>query len=404
MAAPRLRRCRICRPALAILAIAVCVLVSVNLSTLCTDCALWLLWSAPRGVARCSLLHRPLVLLQSVSESAATFRFVVQSRCDAQTLRASVSCADSRLVLFEALDDAAVATLTFETRADVRVVQCVALGGAFEFALRWPDDRPVHALVLSDAQANPGVFRRLLRNSRLAALDLVLFGGDATQHSRAFEWARYAAAYEELAALVPIAHARGNHDHGLEATLFGSPAPLVAFSFGAARVLVLDSSFFTHPHLHAPTTRAELHAALDAELVGGAWLNASWRVAACHVPRRIGFWEPAAWARGEKLEPEAIDAQLWPRLRDARVDVLISGHSHMYSYATSADSGAAEFIVGGAGGALEVESERVAAPFAEKELLVHHSATLSVSKQRLVWTVHDESDRVIHQVEKLRDQ
>lgn len=389
------------------------VFVLLNVLALCgSTCAqprLWLRLHAP--ALTCALLHRPLVLLHAATATHVQFRLVLQSACDAAALTPLVACgAASRVLRVESASAAAVTTMTIEVPANGPVV-CEVQSERFEFQLAWPNRAErVTAVVVSDSQRNVDVYSALLRAARRRdddrPVDLVLFGGDAVQNGEPLEWTQYAAAYEELGRVVPIAHARGNHDSGALAPLFGPSAPVVAFAFGAAHVLVLDSSFVTHPHAHAAEARVAFAAALQAAVASEAWRAAAFRVAVAHVPRRIAFWEPRAWhERGEKREPAAVAAQLWPVLLAARCDVLIGGHSHMYSYAAERDAAGGgsnhtvhEFIVGGGGGALESANERVVEErFASVELLVHHSVRLSVEAGcRLEWTAFGVDGRVLH--------
>ena len=395
----------------------VALFVLANVAALCgSACAvprLWLWLHAP--ALTCALLHRPLVLLHSASETHVQFRVVLQSACAGELLQLDCGGA-SRVLRVESARSAAVTSVTIELPVSAPPTVACAVQGAprCEFRVRWPERRErVTAVVVSDSQRNVDVFRSLLRaaSQRDDAVDLLLFGGDATQSAAPLEWTQYAAAYEELAHVVPIAHARGNHDSGPLAPFFGPSASVLTFAFGSAQLLVLDTALVTHPHAYSPKARAAFDTALRAALASEAWRTAAFRVALAHVPRRIAFWEPHAWhERGEWRQPAAVAAQLAPALRAARCDVLISGHSHMYSYAVEESGNNSnsrgddahtmhEFIVGGAGGALESAHERVAAErFASVERLVHHSVRMSVSECGLEWRAYGSDGSVVHDV------
>jgi hypothetical protein len=293
-------------------------------------------------------------------------------------------------------------------------IECVAVGESTRRRFQLPAAASSSGkfLIFSDAQSDTDVFRRLLslgvgRVPRPAAL---VYGGDATQGSTPLQWAKFVSAIDEhlfqsVGDVVPLVIARGNHDAAHASPLndivlsAADRSHVVSVSIGAARIVVVDADFVLSRVAAAFGNESRegvaFFAALDAALEHEAWRAASFRIVVCHVPTVIEWWEPEAWfGRNEQREPRDIARLLWPRWRDAGVDIIVSGHSHMYSHRLLASHQVHEFIVGGGGGALET-IRIVNASSTIVERIAHHFVAVDVQRCTLHWEARDINDEPI---------
>lgn len=295
-------------------------------------------------------------------------------------------------------------------------VECVTVGESSPRRFQLPapsasSSSSAQFLIFSDAQSDTDVFRRLLSLAvrHVPAPAALVYGGDATQGSTPLQWAKFVSAIDEhlfqaVGNVVPLVIARGNHDSVRTSPLndvvlsAADRSHVVSVSIGAARIVVVDAdfvlsrvAFFGNNSREGAAFYAELDAALDHE----AWRAASFRIVLCHVPTVIEWWEPEAWfGRNEQREPRDIERLLWPRWRDAGVDIIVSGHSHMYSHRLLASHKVHEFIVGGGGGALEtIRIVNASSTIAER--IAHHFVTVDVQRCTLHWVARDINDEPI---------
>lgn len=344
----------------------------------------------------------PLVVV----ESSHSFRIVQQPTCADDPPPTCVGLADGLLLHKLAVSHShVIASYLFAVSSEQRdaPIECATVGGARRRFRLPPMRGDVSFLIYSDAQWDMDMFRRLLSLGahRLAAPAAIVYGGDATQHAQPMQWARFISAVDEQGSFAPLVLARGNHDSPavspFNRAVFGAArdAHVTSVSVGGAHLVVVDADWVLRQLAFvAPTDSASVafFAELDAALASPAWRAAPFRIVVCHVPTVIEWWEPVAWfVRNEQREPSDIARLLWPRWRDAGVDVIVGGHSHMYSHRVLEPHGVHEFIVGGAGGALE--RLRVAnASTALFERLVHHYVAVEVRGCTLHWEARDAAD------------
>ena len=283
---------------------------------------------------------------------------------------------------------------------------------AFDWPTRGAQRNGTRLLLLSDTQSDSALVRQLVAHALAAggaagAPRAVLFGGDATQNNKPLQLARFAAALAP--AQLPVVFANGNHDISFRrgdrlsaALLRGEGAGeherlMRVVNFGRVSVLVLDANEKLMSVAVSATERRAFNASLLAHTSSAEWTDACFRVVLCHIPQRIEYWEPRAWNRGGEWKASDIVANLLRPLAD-QVDIVVSGHAHMYAYRRTS---AHEFTIGGGGG--ELESERVVpedrTQFSFVRLVHHYVDMRLVSPCIIDWrAVGLDGERFFHQL------
>jgi len=97
----------------------------------------------------------------------------------------------------------------------------------------------------------------------------------------------------------------------------------------------------------------------------------------CHIPPFIEYWEKEAWHKGEKDWNKFIRDDYVPLFEKYHVDMVISGHSHIYQRGER--NGVSYLIIGGGGGNLEVPEEQVEDyNIFQSTKFVHHYLTMEL--------------------------
>jgi predicted phosphodiesterase len=360
----------------------------------------------------------PLIVI----ESSHSFRIVQQSTCfndsspickvhserDGQEQQPLLQPLPLGLIRNSSISDSHfISSYLFQISVDHRrdsIVECQTAGNIFKRFRMPPIAGDVKFLIYSDAQWDMKVFQRLLSMGRAAQPVAIVYGGDATQNAKPHQWMQFLRSIQSSNNTAPLILARGNHD-------FESLSPFNRVVFGATRVssmnlgnaclVVIDADWVLRELAWMePSADASVafFAELDAALQSTSWRNALFRIVVCHVPTTIEWWDPVAWfGRGEQREPRDITRLLWPRWRDAGVDIIVGGHSHMYSHRVLEPYGVHEFIVGGAGGSLE--NRRVTnVSTALVEHLVYHYVEVEVHGCNLRWQARDENNNSLETV------
>lgn len=246
--------------------------------------------------------------------------------------------------------------------------------------------------VLGDSQSGAVVFRRLLRRAaawRQPRVSLLVHLGDMVQSANIFrEWHAYwfgPLSDSGLAQRVPTLYARGNHDgEGAAATAYGAqPQKWFAATVRGVRWIVLDSNDKTGggtSSMIGPQLQW-----LENELQSVHARTALLRVVIVHIPPFLEFWEPGAWRRGESEWGRFVRDSCVPLFERFGVDVVISGHSHIYQRGTR--NGVTYVITGGAGGELEDEVGGRVQDFAFYNVTraAHHYGLLELGRCKARW-------------------
>lgn len=175
---------------------------------------------------------------------------------------------------------------------------------------------------------------------------LVLNTGDlVATGSEESAWQKYFEITAGLGAIAPIVPALGNHDAGRGGA--GSPKAwrlfamsqanpnghYTSFDWGGAHFVILDTN---------RVDRAQI-----------AWLERDLAAARGRKVRAIfAFCHDSPWSHGPHGGSRVVQQRLAPLLAAARVDVLFSGHDHLYERGiASTPRGPLSYVVAGGGGA-----------------------------------------------------
>ncbi|CAF0790105.1 unnamed protein product [Adineta steineri] len=127
----------------------------------------------------------------------------------------------------------------------------------------------------------------------------------------------------------PILYAHGNHDQDINSRYIYTTGERqgknwFSTTLGAAHFVVLDSQPLAQAETQLDWLRRETHME--------AWMQASFRIAIVHIAPFIEYWDPRAWEElGEKYWGKYVRMKLLPILMNSGVDLIVSGHQHIYS-------------------------------------------------------------------------
>ncbi len=197
----------------------------------------------------------------------------------------------------------------------------------------------ISVVMINDIHGKNDVQRDLLSMVPQQAFDMALFCGDMCNYidNQDDIFSGFLDTSVKLfASKKPFVYVRGNHEtRGAYARSFSKyfAGPTgrfyYAFSYGPVRFIVLDSGE------DKPDTDVEYSGLVDfdnymlrqrdwlkRELESPEFRNASFRVVLSHIP----FLE-SGWYGSERLSK-----QLLPLLEEARIDLMLSGHNHAFSF------------------------------------------------------------------------
>ena len=228
--------------------------------------------------------------------------------------------------------------------------------------------------IIGDSQSGAVSFDRLLREIDDVKPNLAIHLGDVVQDADVVrEWHSYffrPLEFRGLSNRIPWIVARGNHDIINKQRVFpnrgngtSGPAPIFvndrAFSNGGMHFFSITVSSIRFVVLDTNVNSREQREFLESEFQSSEFLTAAFRVVLCHIPPFLEYWNPGAWFEGGESAWGAFVKWEWnPMFRRAKVDVVISGHSHIYQ---RGKSDGVQYIISGGGGALleELQNNRV---------------------------------------------
>ncbi len=221
-----------------------------------------------------------------------------------------------------------------------------AVAGPFSFETMPGPAEPVRFAVYGDMRY-PGhdAHRAIVEALVKEAPPLVFNTGDLTDvGSEESNWQRYFEITAPLGAIAPIVPAQGNHDAErrgtgapLTAALFGlrpSPPFWTSMDFGGVHFVILSTNEMT-------------------SMAQRDWLRADLAAARRNHARAIfAFCHEGPWSHGLHGSSDLMARVYAPILAAAHVDVLFSGHDHIYERGVgSTSSGKLTYVVTGGGGA-----------------------------------------------------
>jgi predicted phosphodiesterase len=227
------------------------------------------------------------------------------------------------------------------------------------------------AVILGDSQSGAVAFDRLLRRIAGTTIPSMLVHlGDLVQDAhRTREWHSYffgPVEYSSLNNRLPWLVVRGNHDlvnvkkAMAENKLMKGPVSHVSVDNRAAGVVhpALDRSFFSTTAggirwvvLDSNINSDEQTRFMLREFKSREFRNAHFRIVCTHAPPFLEYWDPKSWHDGESQWGLYVRQEWVPLFERFRVDLVMSGHSHIYQRGER--NGIVYMVSGGAGAPLE---------------------------------------------------
>lgn len=250
---------------------------------------------------------------------------------------------------------------------------------------------PFHFVVWGDSQNGPDVFTGLAAKMKAIGPDLVLNVGDVVQSVSEQNFRHQL--LEPLAPLfgIPVAFAPGNHDDGDDLALWDlhiAQPHCYGFRHAGVYFLVLNTD--------DPMPGGGNETCLDKAKADPQFTAADLRVVLFHEPPRIEYWADyyetgTAWVR-ETLEP-VLDA--------AHVDVVFTGHNHLYMYGPpDLTSGVTWVTTGGGGGSIEPTFPRWKDwPEITVVIFRHHFLHLTVNGKVMHGMAIADTGEILHEFE-----
>ena len=254
--------------------------------------------------------------------------------------------------------------------------------------------------VWADSQSGWPVFAKHLQGTQWRQDAFTVGVGDLVGNgSDADEWNHFFGLLGGYAATHPAYLVPGNHDYDgyaddLQPDLFQQrvprkPANYFSWYRGNCAFVALDPN--QHFPIAVPKTSDQYHW-LQQEFQSPAWKNATWRFVFVHQTLYSQGW---AGYEGD----QALRDLLEPLLERARIDFVVSGHTHDYERLTR-KYGKQEvtfFVVGGAGGELEPEASSPA-PVMDRLEKTFHIARVKVDRNVIQWQAVDLLGNIIDQI------
>ncbi len=247
-----------------------------------------------------------------------------------------------------------------------------------------PADAIVRLAIYGDVRGGHDVHRRIVEAMQGEAPDAVLTTGDMVlRGSDEADWQRFFAVIAPLAAHVPYYPSIGNHDLGRAGD--GSRRALAMFALPPAAAPDGDWYSYDIAGVHLVFLDSN-HYEQAAQLT---WLENDLRAARSRKVRAIiALTHAGPWSRGVHRGSKLARERYVPLLAQFHVDVLFSGHEHLYQRGEFAGL---RYIVSGGGGASlysilcgTPEGKPCAIPDGmEKIEKVHHYVMVTVTKQQL---------------------
>lgn len=202
-----------------------------------------------------------------------------------------------------------------------------------------------------------------------------------------------------LAPSLPILFTPGNHDCSRFHQNFytAMSQTWIAYSFGAARVIVLDSNRW-----HEREQIDWFH----AQLASQACREAAFGILLVHMAPYIEYWDPRKWKAPAKEyltseatrrvleEAKALFHQKHPGAAFP-IDLVVSGHQHNYQRGRRED-GITYTIIGGAGGELDREQVEHWQDMYKVTFIGHHYVAMTIhGRSELHWEARTEDGTTI---------
>eukprot|EP01129_Flabellula_baltica_P009646 TRINITY_DN396_c1_g1_i1.p1 TRINITY_DN396_c1_g1~~TRINITY_DN396_c1_g1_i1.p1 ORF type:complete len:398 (-),score=69.06 TRINITY_DN396_c1_g1_i1:6-1199(-) len=258
---------------------------------------------------------------------------------------------------------------------------CLVDGKGYQskvFDVSFNGEYPVKIGLVSDNQDGVGVFTKILGEVRKHDIDYFFHAGDIVSMAmKLVDW--HHQWFEPLekalfrGKLIPVSYTRGNHDkeygygykYSLEKPLYYTTV------MKNTRFIFLDTNVNSRQQLQW----------FESELKKDH--KVKFTVVVCHIAPYIEYWEPHAWEeKYEKVWNVFMREKYVPLFERYKVDMVISGHSHIYQRGEK--NGIMYTIIGGGGGSLEGPQDKVEEyNFFTKSYFDHHYTIMEILKDSI---------------------
>eukprot|EP01127_Copromyxa_protea_P005207 TRINITY_DN150_c1_g3_i1.p1 TRINITY_DN150_c1_g3~~TRINITY_DN150_c1_g3_i1.p1 ORF type:complete len:453 (-),score=79.68 TRINITY_DN150_c1_g3_i1:86-1444(-) len=285
--------------------------------------------------------------------------------------------------------------------------------------------------LISDSQNGNVVFHRLLERIKNRDPDALFHLGDKIQNYReTSQWYRYWShalntlyytTWGGVIKQMPILEMAGNHDGSVANNPYTHKSSYWSITVAGIHCVFLNSL----------SDSARQKRWFHEEIVSESWRKANLRVLLTHIPPYIEYWEPIPWEKGEKNWGKFVREYYLPHAEAEGLDLVLGGHTHMYQRGCRhrhrqtkranvnaenslqgmilpgdivekrttvyADEDNVCFMsIGGGGGQLELESQRVEDwKVFTRTVFEHHYVDLKVEDDHVTFTVRDINDYVL---------
>jgi predicted phosphodiesterase len=236
---------------------------------------------------------------------------------------------------------------------------------------------------------------------------LIAHVGDVVQdNTNLKEWKTYWTgpwAEKSIGQQTPLVVARGNHDgnHPYAYSYINNPPPSSSwFAFSVSdtstklatstRFIVLDSNWEKDEEVGI---RMKQTLWLEKELQTTESRSAGCRVVLVHIAPFIEYWEADVYEAENKMWGDYIRADWVPLFERYNVDIVISGHSHVYQRGSK--NGITYIVLGGGGGSLEKEPKVADLGVFKKTVISHHYGVFEMKDSKFQMKVFSDRDEII---------
>ncbi len=262
------------------------------------------------------------------------------------------------------------------------------------FELRPPvQSTPFSFTAWGDSQGGWSVFQQLTKKMHQRAPAFTIGLGDLVANgSEEVQWLTFLYALQPLGASIPTFTLLGNHDYD---SYYDDLIPkwyqhyikkenYYAWNYNNCAFIALD------PNEHFPLgIEGEQKAWFLAQLQSPAWQSADWRFLLIHQPPYSQGWEGY---HGDEFVQQIMEQHA----EAAKIDVVLSGHSHCYERLTKTYGKQKThfFVLGGAGGELE-ELPSSTYPKMDKVIKKHHYGYFTIHPQHIEVVIVDSEEKTL---------